>query len=73
MTTRLEQEIRSQPEVIARLLARETRHVAQIVAQLPLADEFVQGRRPDRCFRSVLLGLLGGDHPRRRIAHRSAP
>ena len=35
MTTRLEQEIRSQPEVIARLLDRETRHVAQIVAQLP--------------------------------------
>src|SRR5579863_8207099 len=35
MTTRLEQEIRSQPEVIARLLERETRHVAQIVAQLP--------------------------------------
>src|SRR5579863_8508866 len=35
MTTRLEQEIRSQPEVIARLLDRETQHVSQIVAQLP--------------------------------------
>src|SRR5579872_6857127 len=35
MTTRLEQEIRSQPEVIARLLARETHHVQQIVAHLP--------------------------------------
>ena len=35
MTTRLEQEIHSQPAVIARLLDRETYHVSQIVAHLP--------------------------------------
>ncbi len=38
MTSLLEQEIGSQPEVIARLLERETRHIAQIVAQLPAFD-----------------------------------
>ena len=43
---------------------------AQIIAQLPLADEFVEGGRPDRGFRRVLLGPLGGDDPRCRIAHR---
>lgn len=35
MSSLLEQEIYSQPDVIARLLDRETRHVEQIVAQLP--------------------------------------
>ncbi|HVB20439.1 MAG TPA: hypothetical protein VNG51_00650 [Ktedonobacteraceae bacterium] len=35
MTTRLEEEICSQPEIIAHLLERGTRHVAQIVAHLP--------------------------------------
>ena len=35
MTTLLEQEILSQPEVVARLLERETDHVGAIVAQLP--------------------------------------
>src|SRR5579871_517441 len=35
MPSLLEQEIYSQPEVLARLLERETDHVAQIVAQLP--------------------------------------
>lgn len=35
MTSLLEQEIRSQPDVIARLLDRETAHVADIVKQLP--------------------------------------
>ncbi|HEU0001542.1 MAG TPA: SIS domain-containing protein [Ktedonobacteraceae bacterium] len=38
MTSLLEQEITSQPEVIARLLDRETRHVAQVAAQLPPFD-----------------------------------
>ncbi len=38
MTTFLEQEIGSQPEVIARLLERETAHVQQIVSQLPSFD-----------------------------------
>jgi glucosamine--fructose-6-phosphate aminotransferase (isomerizing) len=35
MSSLLEQEIYSQPEVIARLLERESVHIAQIVAQLP--------------------------------------
>ncbi len=38
MTSLLEQEIESQPEVIARLLDRETRHIEQIVAHLPTFD-----------------------------------
>lgn len=35
MTSLLEQEITSQPEVIARLLDRETQHITQVAAQLP--------------------------------------
>src|SRR5579871_5462793 len=38
MTSLLEQEIQSQPEVLARLLDREMRHIRQIVAQLPPFD-----------------------------------
>lgn len=38
MSTFLEQEIASQPEVIARLLDREGERVGQIVAQLPACD-----------------------------------
>ncbi len=38
MTSLLEQEILSQPEIIARLLERETRHIEQIAAQLPAFD-----------------------------------
>jgi len=38
MTTFLEQEIHSQPEVIAQLLERESDRVGQIVAQLPACD-----------------------------------
>ncbi|GHO83542.1 SIS domain-containing protein [Dictyobacter formicarum] len=38
MSSLLEQEIHSQPEVIARLLDKETRHIQQIVAQLPGFD-----------------------------------
>ena len=38
MTSLLEQEIQSQPEVVARLLERETKHVEQIVAHLPAFD-----------------------------------
>src|SRR5581483_10712800 len=38
MLSLLEQEIRSQPEVIARLLQRETEHITRIVAQLPTFD-----------------------------------
>ncbi|HEU5229193.1 MAG TPA: SIS domain-containing protein [Ktedonobacteraceae bacterium] len=38
MTSLLEQEISSQPQGIARLLDRETRHIEQIVAQLPPFD-----------------------------------
>ena len=38
MTSLLEQEIHSQPEVIARLLDREAQHIAQIAAQLPPFD-----------------------------------
>lgn len=38
MGSLLEQEIMSQPEVIARLLDRETRHIEQIIAQLPAFD-----------------------------------
>src|SRR4029077_5185995 len=46
---------------------------AQIVAQLALADEFVEGERPDRGFGRVLFILVRGDHPRRGLAHRTAP
>src|SRR5260370_40489790 len=51
---------------------------AQIVAQLSLADEFVEGDRPDRGFGRVLFILVRfilvrGDHPRRGLAHRTAP
>src|SRR3989442_6003700 len=35
MASWLEQEIRSQPEVLARLLERETKHIGEIAAQLP--------------------------------------
>ena len=38
MTSLLEQEIQSQPEVLARLLDREMRHITQISAQLPSFD-----------------------------------
>lgn len=38
MLTLLEQEIHSQPEVIARLLERETEHIRQIIAALPAFD-----------------------------------
>ncbi len=38
MTSLLQQEIESQPGVIARLLERETHHIQQIVAQLPPFD-----------------------------------
>jgi glucosamine--fructose-6-phosphate aminotransferase (isomerizing) len=38
MTTLLEQEIHSQPEVVARLLERETDHVGAIIAQLPACE-----------------------------------
>ncbi len=38
MTSLLQQEIESQPEVIARLLERETGHIQQIVTQLPPFD-----------------------------------
>jgi glucosamine--fructose-6-phosphate aminotransferase (isomerizing) len=38
MISLLQQEIESQPEVIARLLERETQHIQQIVAQLPQFD-----------------------------------
>lgn len=38
MTTLLEQEIWNQPEVITRLLERETKHIQHIVAQLPAFD-----------------------------------
>ena len=46
---------------------------AQIVAQLALADEFVEDERPDRRLRRVLRVLFGGDQPRRGLAHRMAP
>jgi hypothetical protein len=46
---------------------------AQIVAQLALADELVECRRPDRGFRRILLGALGGDDSGGRVAHRAAP
>src|SRR5216683_961376 len=46
---------------------------AQIVAQLALADEFVERERPDRGFRRVFCLRFGGDHPRRGLAHRMAP
>lgn len=38
MTSLLEQEIHSQPEVIARLLERQTTAVVEIVQQLPAFD-----------------------------------
>ncbi len=38
MTSLLEQEIQSQPEVLARLLEREMRRISQIAAQLPPFD-----------------------------------
>ena len=41
----LEQEIRSQPEVIARLLERETDHITRIVAQLPTFDYVIIAAR----------------------------
>ncbi|HNP74460.1 MAG TPA: SIS domain-containing protein [Kouleothrix sp.] len=45
MTTFLEQEIRSQPEVIARLLEREGQNVRQIAAQLPPFDHVLIAAR----------------------------
>src|SRR6266700_8190162 len=45
MLSLLEQEIRSQPEVIARLLERETDHITRIVAQLPAFDYVVIAAR----------------------------
>ena len=42
---------------------------AQIVAQLALADELVEGQRPDRGLGGVLLGAFGGDDARRGLAH----
>lgn len=38
MSSLLEQEIHSQPEIIARLLQRELAHIEQIIAQLPAFD-----------------------------------
>src|SRR5437764_11343133 len=38
MPSLLEQEIQSQPAVIAQLLERETAHIGQVVAQLPAFD-----------------------------------
>ena len=38
MTSLLEQEIQSQPEVVARLLEHEAKHIEQIVAHLPAFD-----------------------------------
>src|SRR5207302_821800 len=45
---------------------------AQIVAQLLLADKFVEGSRPDRTFRCILLDLLRGDDARYGVAHRAS-
>src|SRR5207237_5803499 len=45
---------------------------AQIVAQLMLTDEFIEGGRPDRAFGCVLLGLLRGDDTRRGVVHRAS-
>src|SRR5205814_8058850 len=61
--------------VIERLAAaaRGVDEDAQIVAQLALADELLERRRPDRGFRRILLGALGGDDSSCRVAHRAAP
>ena len=50
---------------------------AQIVAQLMLTDEFIEGGRPDRAFGCVLLSLLrgdgaGGDDTGRGVVHRAS-
>src|SRR5260370_14599125 len=45
---------------------------AQIVAQLMLADEFIEGGRPHRAFCSVLVLLLRGDDTRRGVFHRAS-
>jgi glucosamine--fructose-6-phosphate aminotransferase (isomerizing) len=45
MPSLLEQEIQSQPGVIAHLLERETAHISQIVAQLPAFDYIVIAAR----------------------------
>jgi glucosamine--fructose-6-phosphate aminotransferase (isomerizing) len=45
LSSLLEQEIRSQPEVIARLLDRETDHITRIVAQLPPFDYVIIAAR----------------------------
>lgn len=45
MVSLLEQEIASQPDVIARLLERETGHIVQIVAQLPAFDYVIIAAR----------------------------
>src|SRR5438105_8230813 len=42
---------------------------AQIVAQLMLTDEFIEGGRTDRAFGCVLLGVLRGDDARRGVVH----
>src|SRR5207237_2946036 len=49
--------------VIERLAAaaRGVDEDAQIVAQLALADELLERRWPDRGFRRILLGALGGE------------
>ena len=61
--------------VIERLAAaaRGVDEDAQIVAQLALTDELLERRRPDRGFRRILLGALGGDDSSCRVAHRAAP
>src|SRR6185312_4166535 len=41
---------------------------AEVIAELPLADELVEAERPDRGLGRILRGLLRRDHPR--LAHR---
>src|SRR5260370_33432601 len=45
---------------------------AQIVAQLMLANEFIEGGRSHRAFGCVLVGLLRGDDTRRGVVHRAS-
>jgi len=56
-------------DMVERLAARLRRFDkdAQIVAQLMLADELVEGGRPDRAIGSVLLGLLRRENARGKL------
>ncbi|MEO8957125.1 MAG: hypothetical protein ABI396_19325 [Ktedonobacteraceae bacterium] len=57
MLTQLEQEIASQPEVIARLLERETEHAAEIAGRLAPCHYAVIAARGSSWSVQLMIGL----------------